>query len=69
VTSSRIAYRHIAISAKAGSLHAEQLLYLPGVRQVRSFMVLKEILSTHALPVWRGRVGLFRLPVGHLTNR
>lgn len=27
-------------------LHAEQLLYLPGVRQVRSFMVLKEILST-----------------------
>jgi DNA-binding Lrp family transcriptional regulator len=32
-------------------LHAEQLLYLPGVRQVRSFMVLKEILSTHALPV------------------
>jgi len=32
-------------------LHAEQLIYLPGVRQVRSFMVLKEILSTHALPV------------------
>ena len=32
-------------------LHAEQLLYLPGVRQVRSFMVLKEILSTHALPL------------------
>jgi len=27
------------------------LLYLPGVRQVRSFMVLKEILSTHALPL------------------
>jgi DNA-binding Lrp family transcriptional regulator len=27
-------------------LHAEQLLYLPGVRQIRSFMVLKEILST-----------------------
>src|SRR6266581_9288645 len=25
-------------------LHAEQLLYLPGVRQVRTFMVLKEIL-------------------------
>jgi DNA-binding Lrp family transcriptional regulator len=32
-------------------LHAEQLLYLPGVRQVRSFIVLKEILSTHALPI------------------
>ncbi|MBJ9963386.1 Lrp/AsnC ligand binding domain-containing protein [Burkholderia seminalis] len=32
-------------------LHAEQLLYLPGVRQVRSFMVHKEILSTHALPL------------------
>jgi DNA-binding Lrp family transcriptional regulator len=32
-------------------LHAEQLLYLPGVRQVRSFMVLKEIMSTHALPL------------------
>ncbi len=27
-------------------LHAEKLLYLPGVRQIRSFMVLKEILST-----------------------
>ncbi|CAN7455226.1 Lrp/AsnC family transcriptional regulator [Trinickia sp. LjRoot230] len=32
-------------------LHAEQLLYLPGVRQIRSFMVLKEILSTTAFPV------------------
>lgn len=32
-------------------LHAEQLLYLPGVRQVRSFMVLKEILSTTAFPL------------------
>ncbi|KWI52201.1 hypothetical protein WT72_22295 [Burkholderia pseudomultivorans] len=69
MTSARTAYRHIAISAKAGSLHAEQLLYLPGMRQVRSFMAPKEILSTHALPVWRGRAGLFRLPVGHLTNR
>lgn len=32
-------------------LHAEQLLYLPGVRQVRSFMVLKNVLSTTQLPV------------------
>jgi DNA-binding Lrp family transcriptional regulator len=32
-------------------LHAEQLLYLPGVRQIRSFVVLKEILSTTSLPV------------------
>ncbi|WP_118181804.1 Lrp/AsnC family transcriptional regulator [Paraburkholderia phosphatilytica] len=32
-------------------LHAEQLLYLPGVRQIRSFMVLKEILSTTRFPV------------------
>ena len=32
-------------------LHAEQLLYLPGVRQVRSFMVLKEVLSTTQLPL------------------
>lgn len=32
-------------------LHAEQLLYLPGVRQVRTFMVLKEVLSTTVLPV------------------
>ncbi|AUT62470.1 Lrp/AsnC family transcriptional regulator [Paraburkholderia terrae] len=31
-------------------LHAEQLLYLPGVRQIRSFMVLKEILSTTKFP-------------------
>ena len=32
-------------------LHAEQLLYLPGVRQIRSFMVLKEVLSTTELTV------------------
>ena len=32
-------------------LHAEQLLYLPGVRQIRSFVVLKEILSTTSVPV------------------
>jgi DNA-binding Lrp family transcriptional regulator len=32
-------------------LHAEQLLYLPGVRQIRTFMVLKEILSTTKFPV------------------
>jgi DNA-binding Lrp family transcriptional regulator len=27
-------------------LHAEQLLYLPGVRQIRSFMGLRQVLST-----------------------
>ncbi|MDR7378072.1 DNA-binding Lrp family transcriptional regulator [Rhodoferax ferrireducens] len=32
-------------------LHAEQLLYLPGVRQIRSFMVLKQVLSTTQLPM------------------
>ncbi|SDH87232.1 Lrp/AsnC family transcriptional regulator [Paraburkholderia phenazinium] len=32
-------------------LHAEQLLYLPGVRQIRSFVVLKEILSTTSIPL------------------
>lgn len=32
-------------------LHAEHLLYLPGVRQVRTFMVLKEVLSTTSLPI------------------
>jgi DNA-binding Lrp family transcriptional regulator len=32
-------------------LHATQLLQLPGVRQIRSFMVLKEVLSTTQLPV------------------
>ena len=30
-------------------LHAEQLLHLPGVRQIRSFMVLKEVLTTTEL--------------------
>lgn len=35
------------------SLHAEHLLYLPGVRQVRTFMVLKEVMSTTALPIAR----------------
>jgi len=32
-------------------LHAEQLLQLPAVRQIRSFFVLKQILSTTELPV------------------
>src|SRR5437868_6732829 len=32
-------------------LHAEQLLYLPGVRQIRTFMVLKQALSTTQLPL------------------
>ncbi len=32
-------------------LHAEQLLYLPGVRQVRTFMALKQVLSTTQLPL------------------
>ncbi|RMN98397.1 AsnC family transcriptional regulator [Pseudomonas coronafaciens pv. coronafaciens] len=32
-------------------LHAEQLLYLPGVRQIRSFMGLRQVLSTTHLPI------------------
>ncbi|WP_374337075.1 Lrp/AsnC family transcriptional regulator [Leeia sp.] len=32
-------------------LHAEQLLHLPGVRQIRSFIVLKQVLSTTQLPL------------------
>jgi DNA-binding Lrp family transcriptional regulator len=32
-------------------LHAEQLLHLPGVRQIRSFMVLKQVLSTTQLVI------------------
>ncbi|WP_460903588.1 Lrp/AsnC family transcriptional regulator [Paraburkholderia jirisanensis] len=32
-------------------LHAEQLLYLPGVRQIRSFMGLKQIVSTTQFPL------------------
>lgn len=32
-------------------LHAEELLRLPGVRQIRSFMVLKQVLSTTQIPV------------------
>jgi DNA-binding Lrp family transcriptional regulator len=32
-------------------LHAGEIINLPGVRQIRSFFVLKEILSTTALPV------------------
>lgn len=31
-------------------LHAEQLLFLPGVRQIRSFIGLREVLSTTHLP-------------------
>jgi DNA-binding Lrp family transcriptional regulator len=32
-------------------LHAEQLLYLPGVRQIRSFIVLKQVLSSTQIPI------------------
>jgi DNA-binding Lrp family transcriptional regulator len=32
-------------------LHAAEIIRLPGVRQIRTFFVLKEILSTTALPV------------------
>jgi len=32
-------------------LHAEQLLYLPGVRQIRSFMGLRSVLSTTVIPL------------------
>ncbi|MBN9021240.1 MAG: Lrp/AsnC family transcriptional regulator [Rhizobiales bacterium] len=32
-------------------LHADAVIRLPGVRQIRTFFVLKEILSTTALPV------------------
>jgi len=32
-------------------LHAEQLLYLPGVRQIRSFMGLRQVRSTTQLPI------------------
>jgi DNA-binding Lrp family transcriptional regulator len=33
------------------TLHAGEIINLPGVRQIRSFFALKEILSTTALPV------------------
>jgi len=32
-------------------LHAQQLLYLPGVRQIRSFVVLRQVMSTTQIPV------------------
>lgn len=32
-------------------LHAGQLLHLPGVRQIRSFVVLKQVLSTTQFPI------------------
>lgn len=32
-------------------LHAEQLLYLPGVRQIRSFIGLRQVVSTHQIPL------------------
>jgi DNA-binding Lrp family transcriptional regulator len=32
-------------------LHAEQLLRLPGVRQIRSFIALKQVLSTTQFPI------------------
>lgn len=32
-------------------LHAEQLLYLPGVRQIRTFIGLRQVLSSTQLPI------------------
>ncbi|ROZ79418.1 Lrp/AsnC family transcriptional regulator [Ramlibacter sp. WS9] len=32
-------------------LHAAELLFLPGVRQIRTFVVLKQVLSTTELPI------------------
>ncbi|MEG3129438.1 winged helix-turn-helix transcriptional regulator [Pantoea cypripedii] len=32
-------------------LHAEQLLFLPGVRQIRSFIGLREVFSTTQIPL------------------
>lgn len=32
-------------------LHAEQLLFLPGVRQIRSFIGLREVFSTTCIPL------------------
>lgn len=32
-------------------LHADSILHLPGVRQIRTFFVFKEVLSTTVLPV------------------
>ena len=32
-------------------LHGQELLYLPGVRQIRSFVVLKQVMSTTQIPV------------------
>lgn len=38
-------------SQSFNKLHAEQLLYLPGVRQIRSFMGLREVVATHKVPI------------------
>lgn len=38
-------------NASFNQLHATQLLHLPGVRQIRSFMVLKQVLSTTQFPI------------------
>jgi DNA-binding Lrp family transcriptional regulator len=40
-----------ATSPHFNRLHAASIISLPGVRQIRTFFVLKEILSTTALPV------------------
>jgi hypothetical protein len=50
----RVRLLHAGAHADSDSfnrLHAEQLLYLPGVRQIRSFMVLKQVLSTTQFPI------------------
>lgn len=38
-------------TASFSRLHSKRLLYLPGVRQIRTFVVLKEIFSTTQLPL------------------
>jgi DNA-binding Lrp family transcriptional regulator len=38
-------------SSSFNKLHAEQLLQLPGVRQIRSFIAIKQVLSTTQFPI------------------
>jgi len=38
-------------NASFNRLHAEQLLHLPGVRQIRTFIGLKQVLSTTQFPI------------------
>ncbi len=60
--------RRIVALLNPVTLDADPLLYLPGVRQIRTFMVLKEVLSTTVLPIYERNIRNAPSRSGHQSH-